>query len=62
MADNEPSYRWLKFGDIKEETESTIRAAQNKAIRKNYFKNKLGRKKLTANDGYVNNMKKLLPT
>jgi hypothetical protein len=28
LADKERSYRWLKFGDIKGETESTIVAAQ----------------------------------
>jgi hypothetical protein len=32
------SYRWLKFGDIKGETESTIVAAQDQAITTNYFK------------------------
>ena len=35
------SYRWLKFGDIKGETESTIVAAQDQAISTNYFKNKI---------------------
>ena len=33
----EQSYRWLKFGDIKGETESTIVAAQDQAISTNYF-------------------------
>jgi hypothetical protein len=32
------SYWWLKFGDIKGETESTIMAVQNQAISTNYFK------------------------
>jgi hypothetical protein len=40
-VDIEQSHRWLKFGDIKGETESTVRAAQVQAIRNNYFKNKL---------------------
>jgi len=31
-VDNEQSYRWLKFGDIKGETESTIVASQDQAI------------------------------
>jgi len=40
VVDNEQSYRWLKSGDIKEETENTTVAAQNQAISTNYFKNK----------------------
>ena len=39
--DNELPYRWLKFGDIKGEIESIIGAAKDKAIRTNYFKNKI---------------------
>ena len=35
------SYRWLKSGDIKRETESTIVAAQDQTISTNYFKNKI---------------------
>jgi hypothetical protein len=34
-------YQWLKFGDIKGETESTIVAAQDQAISTNYFENKV---------------------
>ena len=41
LVDIEQSYRWLRSGDIKRETESTIVAAQDQAIRKNYFKNKI---------------------
>lgn len=41
LVDNEQSYRWLKFGNIKGETESTIVAAQDQAISTNYFKNKI---------------------
>jgi hypothetical protein len=41
LVDNEQSYRWLKFGDIKGETESTIVAAGDQAISTNYFKNKI---------------------
>jgi len=37
----EKSYRWLKCGDIKGETESTIVAAQDQAISANSFKNKI---------------------
>ena len=39
LVDIEHSYRWLKSGDIKGETESTILAAQDQAISTNYFKN-----------------------
>ena len=41
LVDIEQSYRLLKFGDIKGETESTIVAAQDQAISTNYFKNKI---------------------
>jgi hypothetical protein len=40
LVDKEQSYRWLKFGDIEGETESTIVAAQDQAISTNYFKKK----------------------
>jgi hypothetical protein len=40
-VDNEQSYRWLKFGDIQGETESTIVAAQDQAISTNYSKRKI---------------------
>ena len=60
LVDIEQSYRWLKSGDIKGETESTKLAAQDKAISKNYFKKKFWSKKLRVNAGNVSNMKKLL--
>ena len=41
LVDIKQSYRWLKSGDIKGETESTIVAAQDQAISTNYFKNKI---------------------
>jgi len=41
LVDTEESYRWLKSGDMKGETESTIVADQNQAISTNYFKNKI---------------------
>jgi len=41
LVDNKQSYRWLKSGNIKGETESTEVAAQNQAISTNYFKNKI---------------------
>jgi hypothetical protein len=40
-VDKEQSYRWLKFGDIKGETESTIVAAHDQAISTHYFKRKI---------------------
>jgi hypothetical protein len=40
LVGNEHSYRWLKFGNIKGETESTIVAAQDQEISTNSFKNK----------------------
>jgi hypothetical protein len=40
-VDNEQSYRWPKFGDITEETDSTVVAAQDQAISTNYFENKI---------------------
>jgi hypothetical protein len=40
LLDIGQSYRWLKYGDIKGETESTIVAAQDQAISTNYYKNK----------------------
>jgi hypothetical protein len=41
LVGKEQSYRWLKFGDIKGETESTIVVAQDQAISTNYFKRKI---------------------
>jgi hypothetical protein len=41
LIDKEQSYQWLKFGDIKGETESVIMAAQDQAISTNYFKKKI---------------------
>ena len=46
LVDIEQSYRWLKSGDIKGETESTIVAAQDQAISTNYFKNKILREEI----------------
>ena len=34
-------YRWLKSGEIKRQTESTIVATQDQAISTNYFQNKI---------------------
>ena len=38
-VDIEQSYCWLKSGNIRGETESTIVAAQDQAISTNHFKN-----------------------
>jgi len=38
LVDIEQSHHWLKSGDIKGETESTIVAPQDQAISTNYFK------------------------
>jgi hypothetical protein len=41
LVDIEQSYRWTKSGDIKRETEIIRVAAQDQAISKNDFKNKI---------------------
>ena len=41
LVDIEQLYRWLKSGNIKGETESTMVAGQDQAISTNYFKNKI---------------------
>jgi len=41
LVDIGQSYRWLKSGDIKGETESTIVTGQDQAISTNSFKNKI---------------------
>jgi hypothetical protein len=47
LVDKEHSYRFLKFGNIKEETESTIVAPQDQAISANYIKSKLQNRRST---------------
>jgi len=46
MVDIEQSYRWLKSGDIKGETKSTIVAVQDQEISTNYFQNKILKKEI----------------
>jgi hypothetical protein len=46
LVDIEQSYRWLKSGDIKAETESTIMTPQDQKISANYFKNKILKKEI----------------
>jgi hypothetical protein len=41
LVDREQTYRWLEFGDIKEETESLIVAAQDQALGTNCIKRKV---------------------
>jgi hypothetical protein len=63
LVEKEQSYRWLEFGDIKGETESTIVATQDQAISTNYFKRKTLKKEIENIDAdYVKNTKKLLTT
>jgi REP element-mobilizing transposase RayT len=40
-VDKEQSYRWLKFGDLKGYSESTIVTAQYLALSSSYFKRKI---------------------
>ena len=37
LVDNEQSYRWLKSGDIKGETESAVAAGQDQSISTKLF-------------------------
>ena len=62
LVDIGQSYRWLKSGDIKGETESTIVQLKTKQLVQTILRMKFGREKLRVNVGYVNNMKKLLST
>ena len=62
LVDIEQSHRWLKFGDIKEETESTIVAAQDQVISTNYFKNKILKEEIESKCRLCKNMKKPLTT
>jgi IS30 family transposase len=41
LMDIEQSYRWLKSGDIKGETDGTIVPAKDQSISTKYFKNKI---------------------
>jgi hypothetical protein len=41
LVNNEQLYRWLKFGNIEGEKESTIVGVKDQAIDTNYFKNKI---------------------
>jgi hypothetical protein len=41
LVNKEQAYRWLKFGDIKGETERTIVSTQDEAINTNYFRKKI---------------------
>jgi len=45
-VDTEQSYRWLKSGDIKGQTESTILADQDQEISTTYFGNKILKKEI----------------
>jgi hypothetical protein len=54
-VDKEQSYRWLKFGDIKGETESITVANQDQAISTNNFKRKNHKYTWTSPDGKRHN-------
>jgi predicted restriction endonuclease len=63
MVDKEQSYRYLKFGDIKGETESITVAAQDQAISTNYFKRKILKEEIESRCRLCKkNTKKLLTT
>jgi hypothetical protein len=62
FVEKEQSYRWLKFGDIKGETESTSVAAQDQAVSTDYFKRKILKEDIESRCRYVKNTKKLLTT
>jgi hypothetical protein len=62
LVDKEQSYGWLKFGDIKGETEIKIVAAQDCAFSTNYLEKKFERRNLKADADYVKNTKKQLTT
>jgi hypothetical protein len=49
LVDNEQPYRWLKFADIKGETESTVVAARDQAVSTYYFKNKILKEEIYSN-------------
>jgi hypothetical protein len=51
LVDRKKSYSWVEFGDIKGETWSTIVAAEDKAMSKNYFKNKILKEETDVNAG-----------
>jgi hypothetical protein len=60
LVDKEQSYRWLKFGDVKGETESTIVTAQDQAVSTNYFMRKVLKEEIEVYADCVKNTKKLL--
>jgi hypothetical protein len=60
LINKEQSYRWLKFGDIKGETESAIMAAQDQSISTNYFKKNILKQEIESNADCVNNTKRQL--
>jgi hypothetical protein len=62
LVDKEQSYRCLKFGDFKGDAESTIVAAQIRAISANYFKRKILKEEIESRCRLCKNTKKLLTT
>jgi len=62
LVDIEQSYRWLKSGEIKGETENKVVAGQDQAISSKYFKKKILKKEIEDKCRLCNNMKKILTT
>jgi hypothetical protein len=50
----EQSYLWLKFGDIKGETESTTMVAQDQEISTNYFNRKILKQEIESKCSWCN--------
>jgi hypothetical protein len=46
LLDDEQTYRWIKSGDIKGETESAVLTAQDQAICTNYCGNKISNEEI----------------
>jgi hypothetical protein len=62
LVHKEQFYRWLKFGDIKGGTESTVVAVQDKALSTNCFKKNVLKEEIEINIHYQKNTEKLLTT
>jgi hypothetical protein len=61
LVDKEQSYRWLKFGDIKGETESTVVQLRIRQSAQTTLREIL-KEEIESRCGYVKNTKKLLTT
>jgi hypothetical protein len=62
-VDKAETYRWLKFGDIKGETENTVVSVQDEVLSTKYFKKKkFLKKEMKMSVDHVKSTKKLLTT